>query len=153
YPSAHEHDAEQAVRAGLAIIESIGKLKSFGDGLFLARAGIATGEVVVGEQMGTANTRRRVAIGEAPNLAAQLQAVAAPGQVVIASSTRRLVGRMFDCRAVGGDEPRDPSSPAEAWQVRGEAAGVSRFDARRSGELSPLIGRQEEMELLLRRWE
>src|SRR5262249_8999240 len=104
YPSAHEHDAEQAVRAGLAIIESIRNLKAPADGAFQAGAGIATGQVVVGEQAGTANTRQRVAIGEAPNLAAQLQAAAAPGQVIIAASTRRLVGRMFDCRALGGDE-------------------------------------------------
>jgi class 3 adenylate cyclase/DNA-binding SARP family transcriptional activator len=153
YPSANEHDAEQAVRAGLVIIDSIRKLKSFGDGPLQARAGIATGQVVVGEQPGIANVRQRVAIGEAPNLAAQLQAAAAPGQVLIAASTRRLVGRMFDCRAVGGDELRGFLSPVEAWQVRGEAVGVSRFDARRAGELSPLVGRQEEMELLLRRWE
>jgi class 3 adenylate cyclase/tetratricopeptide (TPR) repeat protein len=153
YPSAQEHDPEQAVRAGLAIIASIRKLKAFDDGPLQARAGIATGQVVVGEQAGTANTRQLVAIGEAPNLAAQLQAAAGPGQVVIAASTRRLVGRMFDCRALGVDELKGLLSPAEAWQVRGETAGVSRFDARRAGELSPLVGRQEEMELLLRRWD
>src|SRR5262249_8774040 len=76
YPSAHEHDAEQAVRAGLTIIDSIEKLGALGEGAVQARAGIATGQVVVGEQAGTANTRQRVAIGEAPNLAAQLQAAA-----------------------------------------------------------------------------
>ncbi len=153
YPSAHEHDAEQAVRAGLAIIDTIQKLRTFGDAPLQARAGIATGQVVVGEQAGTTNVRQRVAIGEAPNLAAQLQAAAAPGQVVIAASTRRLVGRMFDCRTLGRDELRGLLEPAEAWQVRSEAAGVSRFDARRAGELSPLVGRVEETELLLRRWD
>jgi class 3 adenylate cyclase/DNA-binding SARP family transcriptional activator len=148
YPSAHEHDAEQATRAGLAVLESVRDLRTFGDGPTRARVGIATGQVVIGDQAGTADTRQRVAIGEAPKLAARLQAAAAPGQVIIAASTRRLVGRMFDCHALQGQSP-----PDEVWQVRGEAAGVSRFDARRTGELSPLVGRQEEMELLLRRWD
>ena len=153
YPSANEHDAEQAVRAGLAIIDSIRKLKTFGEEPFQARAGIATGQVVVGEQPGTADARQRVAIGEAPNLAAQLQAAAAPGQILIAASTRHLVGRMFDCRELSGSELRGPLSTVEAWHVRDEVVGVSRFHARRTGELAPLVGRQEEMELLLRRWE
>ena len=72
---------------------------------------------------------------------------------MIAASTRRLVGRMFDCRALGADETKGLPQPAEAWQVRGEAVGVSRFEARRAGALTPLVGRQEELELLLRRWE
>ena len=83
----------------------------------------------------------------------RLQAAASPGEIVIAASTRRLVGRMFDCRALGADETKGLPQPAEAWQVRGETAGVSRFEARRRGVLSPLVGRQEEIELLLRRWD
>ena len=83
----------------------------------------------------------------------RLQAAASPGEIVIAASTRRLVGRMFDCRALGADETKGLPQPAEAWQVRGETAGVSRFEARRRGVLSPLVGRQEEFELLLRRWD
>jgi class 3 adenylate cyclase/DNA-binding SARP family transcriptional activator len=151
YPTAHEHDAEQAVRAGLALMDLVGTLKA--EVPLRARVGIATGLVVVGEQVMTGGARQHVAVGEAPSLAAQLQAVAAPGELVIAAGTRRLVGRMFDCRALGADELRGLPSSAQVWQVRGETAGVSRFEARRTGALTPLVGRQEEIELLLRRWD
>ena len=153
YPGAHEHDAEQAVRAGLAILDVVGTLKASPDIPLQARAGIATGVVVVGEQLGTGDTGQRVAIGETPDLATRLQAAAAPGEIVIAASTRRLVGRMFECRALGADEIKGLSQPVEAWQVRGATVGVSRFEARRTGALSPLVGRREEIELLLRRWD
>ena len=153
YPAAHEHAAEQAVRAGLALQDAVRTLKAASDVTLQARVGIATGLVVVGEQLGTGGTRQLVAIGETPDLAARLQAAAASGEVVIAASTRRLVGRMFDCRALGADEVTGLPQPVGAWQVRGETAGVSRFEARRAGALSPLVGRQEEIELLLRRWE
>jgi class 3 adenylate cyclase/tetratricopeptide (TPR) repeat protein len=153
YPAAHEHDAERAVRAGLAILDAVGRLKAASDVPLQARAGIATGLVVVGDLVGEGVTQENAAIGETPNLAARLQAVAAPGEVVIAASTRRLVGRMFDCRALGAIEVKGLPQPVEAWQVRGETAGISRFEARRAGALSPLVGRQEEIELLLRRWD
>jgi class 3 adenylate cyclase/DNA-binding SARP family transcriptional activator len=153
YPAAGEHDAEQAMRAGLAILEAVGTLKAYSGVTLQASVGIATGLVVVGERPGTSDIQRRVAIGEAPNVAAQLQALASPGEVVIAASTHRLVGRMFDCRALSAIEVKGLPRPVEAWQVRGEAAGVSRFEARRVGTLSPLMGRQEEIELLMRRWE
>ncbi|MFO1111332.1 MAG: BTAD domain-containing putative transcriptional regulator [Bradyrhizobium sp.] len=153
YPEAHEDDAGQAVRAGLAILTGVGSLKAASGILLQARAGIATGVVVVGEQMGDADVPPAVAIGETPDLAAQMQAMASPGELVIAGSTRRLVGRSFDCRALGVREGNELSQPARAWQVRGEAAGVSRFEARHAGALSPLVGRQEEMDLLRRRWD
>jgi DNA-binding SARP family transcriptional activator/class 3 adenylate cyclase len=153
YPAAHEHDAEQAVRAGLATVEAVGSLKAFSGIILQASAGIATGLVVVGEQPETGDTRQRVAIGETPTLAARLQAVAAPGEIVIAAGTRRLVGQMFDCRALRANEVPGLAQPVEAWQVRGETAGVSRFEARRAGALSPLVGRQEEIDLLLRHWD
>src|SRR5262249_26138560 len=153
YPAAREDDAEQAVHAGLAIVNLVRTLKTRFDAPPQASAGIATGLVVVGEQAGTGVTRQHIAVGEAPSLAAQLLAVAAPGDVVIAESTRRLVGRMFECRAVAADECRALPSSVPAWQVRGETAGVSRFEARRGSTLSPLVGRREEMELLLRRWD
>jgi DNA-binding SARP family transcriptional activator/class 3 adenylate cyclase len=153
YPAAREHDAEQAVRAGLAILDAVGRLKASPDVTVQARVGIATGLVIVGEQRGSGNASQRVAIGETPNLAARLQAVAAPGEILIAASTRRLVGRMFDCRSLSADEVKGMQSPVAAWQVRGETAGVSRFDARRAGALSQLAGRREEIELLLRRWD
>jgi class 3 adenylate cyclase/DNA-binding SARP family transcriptional activator len=152
YPAADEHDTEQAVRAGLAILDTVRTLKADSDVPLQARVGIATGLVVVGEQLGTGDIAKRVAIGGTPNLAARLQAAAAPGEVVIAASTWRLVGRMFDCRALGAIEGNGLPQPAEAWQVRGEAAGVSRFEARRASAQSALVGRQEEIELLLRRW-
>src|SRR5262249_10508517 len=97
YPAAREHDAEQAGRAGLAILDAVSRLKTAVP--LQASAGIATGLVVVGEQAGAGDKGPPVAIGEAPELAARLQSAASPGAVVIAASTRRLVGRMFDCRA------------------------------------------------------
>jgi class 3 adenylate cyclase len=153
YPAAHEHDAEQALRAALAILDADRSLRASADTPARTRVGIASGLVVIGEQQGSGDTRQRVAIGETPNLAAQLQAVAAPGEVVVASSTRRLVGRMFDCHALAADARNVLPLSVEAWQVRGEAAGVSRFEARRRGALTPFVGRQEEMDLLLRRWD
>jgi class 3 adenylate cyclase len=153
YPVAHEHDAEQAVRAGLAVLDAIGALKASSGEALRARASLATGLVVVGEQGGTGDSRQRLAIGEAPSVAAQLQVVAAPGEVVISASTQRLVGGLFDCRALDAEELNGLPQPAEAWQVRAEAVGVSRFEARRAGKLSPFVDRQEEMELLLRRWD
>jgi class 3 adenylate cyclase/DNA-binding SARP family transcriptional activator len=150
YPAAHEHDAEQAVRAGAAILDALGTLKASCGVTLQASVGIATGLVVVGERPATGDTRQFVAIGEAPNVAVQLQGLASPGEVVIAASTRRLVGRMFDCRAL---EVKGSPQAVEAWRVRGETAGVSRFEARRTGALSPLMGREEEIELLLRRWD
>jgi class 3 adenylate cyclase/DNA-binding SARP family transcriptional activator len=152
YPAAHEHDAEQAVRAGAAILDAIGTLKASSGVTLQASVGIASGLVVVGERPATGNTQQHFAIGEAPNVAAQLQALASPGELVIAASTHRLVGRMFDCRALIAIETNGLPQPVDAWQVRGETAGISRFEARRTGALSPLMGRQEEIELLLRRW-
>jgi class 3 adenylate cyclase len=153
YPAADEHDTEQAVRAGLAILNTVRTLKADSSVPLQARVGIATGLVVVGEQLGTGDIAKRVAIGGTPNLAARLQAAAAPGEVVIAASTWRLVGRMFDCRALGAIEGNGLPQPVQAWQVRGEAAGVSRFEARRATAQSALVGRQEEIELLQRRWD
>jgi class 3 adenylate cyclase/tetratricopeptide (TPR) repeat protein len=152
YPQAHEDDAERAVKAGLAVVAAVDSIKGQVAGKLEARVGIATGLVVVGEQVGAGDSQERAAIGETPNLAARLQAVAAPGEVVISASTRRLVGRMFDCRSLGSIEVKGLPQPIEAWQVRGELAGVSRFEAMRSAALTPLVGRQEEIELLLRRW-
>ena len=152
YPHAHEDDAERAIKAGMAVVAVVDSIKGPVAGQLKARIGIATGLVVVGEQMGAADSQERVAIGETPNLAARLQAGAAPGEVVIAASTRRLVGRMFDCRLLGSIEVKGIPKPVETWQVRGELAGVSRFEALHAGPLTPLIGRQEEIELLLRRW-
>jgi class 3 adenylate cyclase/DNA-binding SARP family transcriptional activator len=152
YPAADEHDTERAVRAGLAILEAVGSLKTSSGVTLQASAGIATGLVVVGEKPGTGDTRQRVAIGETANLATRLQTVAGPGEVVISARTRRLVGRMFDSLALPAGEVKGLAQPVEAWQVRGETTGVSRFEALRAALLSPFVGRQEEIDLLLRRW-
>lgn len=153
YPAADEHDTEQAVRAGLAIVDTLRTLKAGSAVPLQGRVGIATGLVVVGEQLGTGDIAKRIAIGGTPNLAARLQAAAPPGEVVIAASTWRLVGRMFECRALAAIDVKGLPQPVEAWQVGGEAAGVSRFEARRASAQSALVGRQEEIELLLRRWD
>jgi len=153
YPEAHEHDAEQAVRAGLAILDAIGVLKAASGVTFRARASVATGLVIIGDEVATNDNRHRLAIGEAPNVATQLQAVAGPVEIVVSASTRRLLGGMFHCQALRADELKSLPLQMEAWRVQGESAGVSRFDARRAGALTPLIGRQEEIELLLRRWD
>jgi DNA-binding SARP family transcriptional activator/class 3 adenylate cyclase len=149
YPVASEHDAGQAVRAGLAIVDAVAAMKD--SAAHRASAGIATGLIVIGENPGPGDIARQVAIGETPQLAARLQAAASPGGIVIAESTRRLLGRMFDCRALPAIDVGWPQ-PAQAWQVRGEAAGIGRSEARRGRVLSPFVGRQEEIDLLLRRW-
>ncbi|SCB50645.1 Adenylate and Guanylate cyclase catalytic domain-containing protein [Bradyrhizobium shewense] len=148
YPAAHEHDAEQAVRAGRALLDAAVTLKSSFGVTLQASAGIASGLVVVGEKATAGDKRQHVAIGDAPNLAARLQAAASSGEVLIADSTRRLVGRMFDCSAFGAIG----GNGLAAWKVDGENVAASRFDARRGTVMSPLMGRQEEIELLLRRW-
>jgi DNA-binding SARP family transcriptional activator/class 3 adenylate cyclase len=150
YPAADEHDAAQAVRAGFAVFDAIAALGTPFGVTLQASVGIATGLVVIGERPAVGDTRQRVAIGEAPNVAVHLQALASPGEVLIAAGTLRLVGRMFDCEARGAGET---GPAAEAWRVRGEKAGVTRFEARRSHPSTPLVGRQEEIELLLRRWD
>jgi class 3 adenylate cyclase/tetratricopeptide (TPR) repeat protein len=152
YPQAHEDDAERAVRAGLAVVAAVDDIKTRASEQLRARVGIATGLVVVGERIEAGGLWLRDAIGETPNLAARLQAVAVPGEIVIAASTRRLVGRFFECHALGAIELKGLPQPVEAWRVRDRSAGVSRFEAMRTGALSPLVGRQEEIELLLRRW-
>jgi len=149
YPTAHEHDAEHAVRAGLAIHDMLGALKLASGTTPRARIGIATGLVVVSEQLGPDGTRQHIAVGDTPTLAARLQSAASRGEIVISASTRRLIGRIFDCREI----PGAANIPVEGWQVHGETVGISRFEARHEGALSPLVGRQEEIDILLRRWQ
>src|SRR5262249_33537888 len=108
--------------------------------------------VVLGEPPAGGGVDGHIAIGETPDLAALLQAAASPGEVVIAATTRRLVGKRFDCRPFGVERVTGLPHAVEAWQVCGELDDVSRFEARRGGALSLLVGRQEEMERLLRRW-
>jgi class 3 adenylate cyclase len=151
YPQAHEDDAERAVRAGLALVEAVGKLRV--QEPFLVRVGIATGLVVVGDLVGSGDAQERGVVGETPNLAARLQALAEPGQVVISDSARRLVGGMFECRDLGRVALKGFADSIQAWHVLGASSAESRFYARGEAELTPLVGREEELELLRRRWQ
>jgi len=151
YPQAHEDDAERAVRAGLSLIDVVIRLDVRSVKL-QARVGIATGLVVVGDLIGEGSAQEQSVVGETPNLAARLQALAEPDTVVIAASTRRLVGELFECRDLGAVEVKGLPEPAPAWQVLQPSAIASRFEALRGLALTPLIGRDEELDLLLRRW-
>jgi class 3 adenylate cyclase/predicted ATPase len=150
YPQAHEDDAERAVRAGLAVIQAVGRLPARED--LRMRLGIATGLAVVGDLIGEGAAQERGVVGETPNLAARLQALAAPNTLVIGEATRRQIGGLFDLEDLGPQALAGFAEPQRAWRVSGESGAVSRFEALRSGE-TPLVGREEEVELLLRRWE
>jgi class 3 adenylate cyclase/predicted ATPase len=145
YPQAHEDDAERATRCGLALVDRVPRL-NLGEKLH-ARVGIATGLVVVGGEVVEHDI-----VGETPSLAARLQALAEPDTVIIAASTRRLVGDLFEYRDIGMVEVKGIAGPILIGQVLRPSAVASRFEALRGARLSPLIGRDEEIELLLRRW-
>jgi class 3 adenylate cyclase/tetratricopeptide (TPR) repeat protein len=151
YPQAHEDDAERAVRAGLGLIDAVGRLDVKSVKL-RARVGIATGLVVVGDLIGEGSAQEQSVVGETPNLAARLQALAAPAAVVIAAGTRRLVGDLFEYRDLGAVEVKGIAGPVSASQVLRPSVVASRFEAMHASSLSPLIGRDEEIDLLLRRW-
>jgi TolB-like protein/predicted ATPase len=151
YPTAHEDDAERAVRAGLALVERVGQLDVAGEPLTI-RIGIATGLVVVGDLTRVGGALERGVVGEASDLAARLQAMAKPGAILLDQQTRRLVGGIFDYSELGLREVRRIGEPAPVWQVLGPSKVVSRFEALRGSALTPLVGRQEELEILLRRW-
>src|SRR5215475_11810332 len=152
YPQAHEHDAERAVRAGLALVEAVQKLRATPGVPLQARVGIATGLVVVGDLIGTGAAQEQAVVGETPNLAARLQALAEPGAVVIAPSTRQLTGGLFEYRDLGTVALKGFAESVRAWQVLGADATVSRFEALHT-TTTPLICRDEEIDLLLRRWD
>jgi class 3 adenylate cyclase len=116
YPRAHEDDAERAIRAGLGVVDAVGRLDSKSVGL-QARIGIATGLVVVGDLIGGGSAQEQSVVGETPNLAARLQSLAEPNAVVIAASTRRLVGDLFECSDLGIVEVKGIDVPVPAWQV------------------------------------
>jgi len=151
YPQAHEDDAERAVRAGLRAIEAVSLIDTKSV-MLQTRVGIATGLVVVGELIGHGAAEERSVVGETPNLAARLQTLAEPNTVVIAAGTRRLVGDLFEYRDLGAIKVRGIAGAVPAWQVLRPSVVVSRFEALRGSTLSPLVGREEEIELLLRRW-
>ena len=150
YPEAHEDDAERAARAGLGVIDAVGRLAT--EEPLNVRLGIATGLVVVGDLIGAGAAQERGVVGETPNLAARLQALARPGTLVVADSTRRQIGTLFEIEDLGPQPLAGFSEPQAAWRVVGESGVVSRFEALRSGT-TPLVGRDEELDLLLRRWQ
>jgi class 3 adenylate cyclase len=150
WPEARETDAERAVRAGLAVAAAVSATPAGGEPLHV-RIGIATGLVVVGEPIGSGDSRQQTAVGETPNLAARLQGLAGPDQVVIDATTRRQIGGLFECRDLGPVVLKGLPEAVPASQVLSENRAVGQFEALRSGA-TPLIGRDEEMELLLRRW-
>jgi class 3 adenylate cyclase len=152
YPQAHEHDAERATRAGLSLVEAVPKLKTAAGVPLQLRVGIATGLVVVGDLIGVGAAQEHEVVGETPNLAARLQALAEPGTVAISSSTQRLTGGLFDYRDLGTVALKGFAENVPAWQALGASAAESRFEALRAST-TPLVGRGEEIDLLLRRWE
>jgi class 3 adenylate cyclase len=150
WPTAHEDDAERAVRAALEIVHTVKQASSTEK--LAVRISIATGPVVVGEQAG-AGDQSKLAVGSTPNLAARLQGLTAADQIVVAASTRRLVGNAFELDDLGEHDLKGIAEPVHAWRVQRALLTESRFDARRGGSaLTPLVGREEELDLLLRRW-
>jgi tetratricopeptide (TPR) repeat protein len=150
WPEARETDAERAVRAGVAVATAVSAAPVGGE-LLQVRIGIATGLVVIGEPIGSGDSRQQTAVGETPNLAARLQGLAGPGQVVIDSATRRQIGGLFECQDLGTVELKGLPVAVAAWQVVSENRTLGQFEALRSGA-TPLVGRDEELDLLLRRW-
>jgi predicted ATPase/class 3 adenylate cyclase len=153
YPRAQEDDAEQAVRAALALVDAVANLRTNVDVALRARIGIATGTVVVSELLIDENPAEQAVIGETPNLAARLQTLAEPGTVLICPQTRRLTGGHFDYRDLGPLELKGWAQRVAVWQVLGQSGVASRFEAMHKTKLPPLFGREEEIELLLRRWQ
>ncbi len=154
YPHAHEDDAERAARAGLAIVKAVSGLHTVAGpaGTLNTRIGIATGVVVVGDLIGSGSSLETAVVGDTPNLAARLQTVAEPGMVVIAETTHRLTGGLFEYRDLGAVKLKGIEAPVQAWAVIAESTIESRFEALRSKQ-APLVGRSGEVDVLLRRWD
>src|SRR6476620_6777502 len=153
YPQAHEDDAEQATRAGLALVDAVAKLRTDPATELQVRVGIATGMVVVGDLTGEGSAQEQTVIGETPNLAARLQTFAKPGTVLISESTHRLTEGHFECCNLGPVALKGWADPIPAWQVLRAIEVESRFEAQHKARLAPPIGRDEEIEMLLRRWQ
>jgi class 3 adenylate cyclase len=150
YPQAHEDDAERAVLAGLELIQAVDGLKSSTP--LQTRVGIATGLVVVGDRIGSGAAQEQAVVGETPNLAARLQGIAEPNTVVIADSPRKLLGNLFDLQDLGAQDLKGIGGPMRAWAALRPASLESRFEALHASGMTELVGREEELELLLRRW-
>lgn len=157
YPEAHEDDAERAVRAGLDTIKAMqalsDELEKRKDFRLEVRIGVATGNVVVGDIVGEGASQESTALGDTPNLAARLQSLATPNSIVIAPATRDILGGLFVYQDLGNHELKGISAPVNAFQVLRLEESESRFDSARSRKLSPLIGRDEQFQILRRRWQ
>src|SRR3954470_22440225 len=152
WPSAQEDAAERAVRAGLTLVDAVGGLRQRGGSALRVRVGIATGQVVVGT-LGGAGAAHDDVVGETPNLAARLQALAEPGAVVVADTTRRLAGPLFAYENLGERRVRGFPAPMPLWRVAGEAPAAAAPQPRRTVDFGPLVGRGPELARLLERWE
>ena len=150
YPHAHEDDAERAVRAGLEIVAAVTALRSSVP--VQTRIGIATGLVVVGDLIGSGEAQERGIVGETPNLAARLQGIAEPNMVVIAEGTRKLLGNLFELQDLGAKDLKGIAGPVRAFAALQASSAEGRFEALHGTGLTDLVGREEELELLLRRW-
>ena len=150
YPQAHEDDPERAVRAGLELVAAVGSLKT--SVALQTRIGIATGLVVVGDLIGSGAAQEQAVVGETPNLAARLQSIAEPDTVVIAEETRKLLGNLFELEDLGPNELKGIVGPVRAWAALRTSSVEGRFEAMHASGLTALVGREEELELLLRRW-
>ena len=151
YPQAHEDDAERAVRAGLELVAAVGGLKTHAP--LQTRVCIATGLVVVGDLIGSGEAQERGIVGETPNLAARLQGIAEPNVVVIAEGTRKLLGNLFELEDLGAKDLKGITGPVRAWAALRSSAAEGRFEAMHATGLTDLVGRDEEIELLIRRWQ
>src|SRR5262249_30411947 len=152
YPRTHEDDADRAVRAGLEVVRAVARLKLHGDVTLQCRIGIATGFVMVSASPEHGSAFEQAVIGETPNVASRLQALAPPGGVVLAESTRAALGSAFELQPLGPVEVKGLSAPVGAWLALGERSAASRFEAAHATALTRLIGRDSEVSLLLDRW-
>src|SRR4030095_13285544 len=152
FPQAHEDDAERAVRAALDIVHGVREVDQRGAEELDVRIGIASGLVVVGHLIGEGSSQEHAVVGETPNLAARLQTLAQPGSVVGSASTRRLLGNVFAIRNVGRHEVKGFTEPVQVWAVESAAISETRFEVVRTGGLTRFVGRENEIGLLLDRW-
>ena len=153
WPRAHEDEAERAVRAALAIIDEVARLRTPDEQPLSARIGIATGQVVVGDLIGEGVAQEETVVGETPNIAARLQALAEPGNIMISDSTRHLCGEVFELEHLGAQQLKGVADAVDTFKVCGERVADSRYQAQRAGELLPLIGREHELAQIMARWQ
>jgi class 3 adenylate cyclase/predicted ATPase len=153
WPRAYEDQAERAVRAGISAAEAVANLKGEDNQALAARVGIATGQVVIGDIVGEAATEQDAVVGETPNLAARLLEVASPGQVVINSITRQLIGDALNLEEIGTHQLKGFKNPVAAWRVVGEPASETRSETARSRSLTHFVGREHEIGLLKNAWQ